>query len=62
MAALRDLDRVPRDLVPVPRDFRRALIVETDRSPFGRCPYCGHPCYGRVCGYCRDLAQLEHQT
>lgn len=25
----------------------------------GRCYYCGQPCKGKTCGYCRDLKALD---
>ena len=43
------------------RDLVRDLVAAARRSPFGRCEWCGHPCYGRACHADRDLTQLLHE-
>lgn len=44
------------------RQLTKAVVSETQRSPYGTCAYCGARCFGFACRAHDDLPQLERSA
>lgn len=44
-----------RELEPTLRELVRSVVTQPEHADYGRCDFCGSPCYGRTCPAHRDV-------